>query len=107
MILKRIAPLPWARAIAGFAVMVALVGATLSSLAIEYISYLMGLEQLGMGYEFNMSWMVVLGTVLYGALAFVGGLCSALVYNACARLFGGVEFQLRQRSDHIVRTGEQ
>ena len=106
MILKRIVPLPWARAIAVFAVVAALFGSMVSNLAFEYANYLLGLDEFGLGYQVDFGWIVVYGPILYGAFAFVCGLCGALVYNGCARLFGGIEFQLRPQSGNAFANGE-
>ena len=106
MILKRIVPLPLARAIAVFAVVAALFGSMVSNLAFEYANYLLGLDEFGLGYQVDFGWIVVYGPILYGAFAFVCGLCGALVYNGCARLFGGIEFQLRPQSGNAFANGE-
>lgn len=106
MILKRIVPLPWARAVAVFAVMAALIGSIVSNLMFEYANYLLGLDQFDVGYQIDMGWMIVYGPILYGAFAFVCGLCGAWVYNGCARLFGGVEFKLRPQSEDVSTRGE-
>lgn len=107
MILKRIVPLPWARAVAVFAVMAALVGSIISNLAFEYVNYLLGWDPFDVGYQVDMGWMIVYGPIVYGAFAFVFGLCVACIYNGCARLFGGVEFKLRPQSEDVFTRGEK